>query len=237
MTATQPASPVTGLIAPADAAARLARLGFLVVNGTHPAAPGGAQLLVAIRSTPTLEHFDPELVQFWSFEHGKGRIAELTPAVPLPFRRPFSWGTIRATDRLEVYNSFLTFGGDLEADRVGPNEFAIVFRSPAPIVRWTGHSQDVDPQAGALGAFFGRMMVPIGDVPGAEERVGALEPVALYAAFLSSVDARLGGSATLTHGNDDPAAVFVSEVHRVRVGWPAEWARGAALATELGLVG
>ncbi len=55
-----------------EAAARLARLGFLVVNGSHPEATGSAQLLVALRSQPTLEHFDPEWVEHWVSSAGQG---------------------------------------------------------------------------------------------------------------------------------------------------------------------
>ena len=33
----------------------------------------------------------------------------------MPLERPFSWGTIRVVDRLEVFNSFLTFGGTVRA--------------------------------------------------------------------------------------------------------------------------
>src|SRR5450759_4071447 len=46
-----------------EAAERLARLGFVVVNGSHPEETGTAQLLIALRSRPTQEHFDAELVE------------------------------------------------------------------------------------------------------------------------------------------------------------------------------
>ena len=226
-------APVHGPISVPEAAGRLGRLGFLVVNGTRPAAPGGAQLLVAVRDQPTLEHFDPELIQHWAFVNGKGRILDVSRATALPLRRPFSWGTIRATDRLEVYNSFLTFGGELEADRVNGHEIAIVFRSPAPIVRWTGHSQEADPQAGEIGAFFARMMVPVDFTSGAEERIGHLAPLELYAAFLGTIDPH--GRSRPDGAADDPAVMFAAEARRIRDADPEAWAAGRTLATDLKL--
>ncbi len=227
---------VTGPVTVPEAAARLARLGFVVVNGTRPAEPGGAQLLVALRDHPTLEHFDPETVQHWEYSQGKGRIVDITRASHLPLHRPFSWGTIRATDRLEVYNSFLTFGGELEADRVDAATVALVFRSPAPLVRWTGHSQSVDPLAGEVGAFFARMMVPIDFVPGTEERVGLASPLELYAAFLESAGRRRVRPQSGAGAADDGTASWLAgEARRIREVAPAAWTTGSALAAELHL--
>jgi len=49
----------------ARSADALRDLGFTLLNSDHPAAPGGSQLLVALRSEPTLRHFDPEALSFW----------------------------------------------------------------------------------------------------------------------------------------------------------------------------
>ncbi len=234
-----PVVPVSGPISISEGAQRLARLGFLVINGSSPATPGGAQLIVALRDQPTLEHFDPEIVQHWDAQRGKGKIVDVTRATPLPVHRPFSWGTIRATDRLEVYNSFLTFGGDLVADRVDAHQVVCVFRSPAPIVRWTGHSQDVDPLAGEIGAFFARMMVPVDFTPGAEERIAALTAVELYAAFLTSVERRRARARHLdpNYADDQVTRILLPEAHRIRNDASAAWAVGTALAEELRLDG
>ena len=58
------------------------------------------------------------------------------------------------------------------------------FRSPAPIERWSGHSQGLDLLTEEIGAFFGRLMVPVDFQPGAEGRLVSATPLALYAAFL-----------------------------------------------------
>ena len=58
------------------------------------------------------------------------------------------------------------------------------FTSRAPIVRWAGHSQGMDPIADEVGAFFARLMVPVDYQPEAEARVAEAGPEALYAVFL-----------------------------------------------------
>ena len=219
----------------AEAAARLERLGFVVVNGTAPGRPGGANLVVALRASPTLAHFDPELVQYWESIAGRGRPVELTRGSHPPLDRPYAWGTIRVVDRLNVFNSFLSFGGTLRVEAVSPTEIVAVFGSPAPIVRWTGHSQEPDPLAGAVGAFFARIRVPIDFEPGAEERIAEASPIALYAVLLQRLERRYAASESLRATHLAWAGEIDREAHRVRETAPAEWEAGLALARDLGL--
>ena len=51
-------------------------------------------------------------------------------------------------------------------------------------MRWGGHSQGTDSLAGSIGAFFGRLIVPVDFTPGAAARIDAVTPRVLYAAFL-----------------------------------------------------
>ena len=170
-------------IDPPSASRLLANWGFLA-EPDLPDRPGPAWLLVAIRPVPTLRHFDPELVEYWVSEKGRGRHATITYETPMPLNRPFSWGLIRVVDRLKVSNEYLTFGGNLAADTV---EDAVVaaFTSPAPLLRRGGHSQVWDPPAEWLGAFFGRLLVAVDYEPGFEALVAAAEPLARYAAFVA----------------------------------------------------
>ncbi len=227
--------PVRGPLSTSEAARHLAHLGFLLVNGSSPAEPGGAQLLAALRVTPTLEHFDPEVLSHWAAVDGRGRVMEITRENPLPIERPFSWGTVRVTDRLGVYNSFLTFGGEMHVGAVGAGTAIAVLRSPTPIVRWTGHSQNVDPLTGEVGAFFARILVPIDFDPGVEERIANLAPTALYAAFLDGMDHRFRTSEELREAHRGVAAWSASESRRVRDGSASDWAAGTAMAADLGL--
>lgn len=217
----------------ADAAGRVERLGFVVVNGAAPGRPGGANLVVALRSSPTQAHFDPELIQHWESVGGRGHLVERTRHSPLPLRRPYAWGTIRVVDRLNMANAFLSFGGTVRAEAVGPAETLVIFSSAAPIVRWTGHSQEPDPLAGEVGAFFAEIKVPIDFEPEAEARVAAATPVTLYAVLLQRLERRNEASESLRTG--DEARAIEREAQRIRESSPADWAAASELARSLGL--
>jgi hypothetical protein len=218
-----------------DAAARVERLGFVVVNGATPGRPGGANLVVALRPDPTLSHFDPELVQYWESAGGRGRPMELTGRSQLPISRPYAWGVIRVVDRLNALNSFLSFGGSLRVEAVGPALTVAVFASPAPIARWTGHSQEPDPLAGEVGAFFAQIRVPIDFQPEAEARIAAAAPVTLYAALLQGLQRRLAGSETARAAELGWGEGIDHEAARVHQTWPVEWEAAGALVRDLGL--
>lgn len=218
-----------------EAARHVERLGFVDVNGTAPQAPGGANLVVAIRERPTLEHFDPERIEYWVDAGGRGQMAEITGKTALPLERPFEWGTIRVVDRLEVFNSFLTFGGRLRAVALDPTTTLVVFSSHAPILRSTGHSQQVDLSTGEVGAFFARMRVPVDFTPGAEQRVAGASSMTVYGAFHASVEARFGASEDLRAAHPGFWAWCGRERHRLAAQFAADWEAGHALAHQLGL--
>ncbi|HZL33391.1 MAG TPA: hypothetical protein VFC81_05340, partial [Verrucomicrobiae bacterium] len=62
---------------PASAAPALADLGF-IASSDPPDRPGPAYLLVAIREKPTLLHYDPESIDYWVSEGGRGTARTLT---------------------------------------------------------------------------------------------------------------------------------------------------------------
>ncbi len=218
-----------------EAAHHVENLGFHDVNGTAPGAPGGANLVVALRERPTLVHFDPERVEHWVTDAGRGRPAELSRDTAVPLERPFAWGTIRVIDRLGVFNSFLTFGGTLRAAARDPATTLAVFASHAPILRSTGHSQAVDLSTGEVGAFFARMRIPIDYTPGAEARIAEATPIELYAAFHASIEERLARSEELRETHPQFAAWCRQERQRLATLFGPEWATGQGLAAALGL--
>jgi len=174
------------------AAALLAELGYRLVDPE----PGGGDdnhLLVALRDAPTGRHFDPEVVAYYA---PTGQVAALrTLDRASATRRDWRddralWGQVHVIDRIPVENRFLTFGGTLRLAEVDATLTVVDLWSPAPIVRWGGHSQATDPLAEAMGAFFGRLIVPVDFVAGAAERIDGLSPEVLYRAFLIDVLAR-----------------------------------------------
>jgi hypothetical protein len=218
------------------AAERLVRLGFVVVSGSHPEDTGAAQLLVALRARPTLEHFDPELVEHWAISAGRGRLVEISRATPLPRRGPYSWGTIRAVDRVDAFNSFLSFGGEVTVAALDADLTMVVFDSPAPIVRSTGHSQGVDPLTGEVGAFFARIKVPIDFVPGAEAIVSKAAPRTLYCAFIQHVRERLAQAQSLRDANRWLTEWSSRESQRMEASANDHWKAAIELRRQLGAI-
>jgi hypothetical protein len=214
-------------LAPASAAALLADLGFSA-SSDPPDPPGPAYLLVAIREAPTLHHYDPETVEYWVSEAGRGVARTLTRKTRLPIETDFSWGPIRIVDRLHVTNAYLAFGGRLSADVIDGVVVA-VFTSPAPLLRRGGHSQGWDQGADSVGAFFSRFLLAVDYAPGFEGRVARADPLARYVAFLADGLARYRASPRLRDEQPQLWTLLQAEERRLQTSHPSEWADGEAL--------
>jgi hypothetical protein len=213
-------------IAPQAAAPLLEHLGFLA-SPDLPDRPGPAYLFVAFRDIPTLRHYDPESLEYWTTAAGRGVRREVTRATPVPLATDFSWGLIRIVDRLHVTNEYLTFGGNLVADRVDDAVVAAL-TSPVPLLRRGGHSQAIDPGADAVGAFFGRLLLAIDVVPGFEQTTTEADPLTRYAAFL--IDARdRYNRGRLSETEPELVSLLRAEAHRVEREAPDAWAAGARI--------
>jgi hypothetical protein len=219
----------------AAAVGLLAELGFTLVNGDDPAAPGGANLLVALRATPTRRHFDPETISSWRFAAGRGQLMTIERATSVPAEQPFSWGRIRIVDRLAVENDFLAFGGLVRVADPAPDLRVVAFHAPAPILRWAGHSQGLDWLTDEVGAFFARLMVPIDFRPGAEALVGAATPEALYAAFVQDAWRRFAATQAERAAEPELAIWARREGHRLERVMPRAVEEGRQLRIALGL--
>ena len=207
------------------AAALLADLGFTLIDSQRPGT-GGSHLLAAFRDTPTRRHFDPELVRCYTPSGSRAAvtIVDRANALAAPERRVL-WGHVHVVDRLAVENRFLTFGGRLRVARAAADLHVLDLWSPGPIVRWGGHSQGADRLAGEIGAFFGRLIVPVDFTPGAEARIDAASPATIYAAFLIDLGVRLAASRLHLRGEPDTLEMWLSaERARLRsdaVAWTA----------------
>jgi hypothetical protein len=225
----------------ADAADALRDLGFTLLNSDRPAAPGGSQLLVALRDRPTLRHFDPELVTCWVAVGGRGRALTIDRTVQ-PGERQILWGHVHVIDRLAVENRFLTFGGQLRIRDVNRTLRVVEHVSAGPVVRWGGHSQGFDDLAGEIGAFFGRLILPVDFAAGGEARLSTEPPENLYAAFLRDTAARRREAAQRRRSlhddleRDDPVGRWLSaEIARIRERHRTWWEAAGRLLDDLDL--
>ena len=228
------AAPTAGWAAPAAAALR--DLGFTLLHSDRPSAPGGSQLVVALRDRPTLRHFDPEQLTCWVAASGRGVALPIDRHTPAG-ERPVLWGHLHVVDRLAVENRFLTFGGTLRIADIDPGFRVVQHVSPGPVVRWGGHSQGSDALAGEIGAFFGRLIVPVDYVPGGEARLAAEAPEHLYTAFLRDMVARRReATRRLDPDRDVQIRSWMSaEIARIRAAHPGWWGAAGRLLDDLDL--
>ena len=220
-----------------EAAALIRDWGF-VAHADLPNEAGDAYLLVAIRDQPSFTHFDPEQVEFWVNRgpagHERGTRQTIWRTSKLPISIPFSWGTIRIVDRLGISNEYITFGGDLEAvDQAGLT--LCIFRSPAPLLRRGGHSQESDPGSFDFAGFFGRVMIAIDYVPGFEALAATTSPLGRYAACVAHFATRYSHSADLRAARPELWNLVRSEQARLSRDQAAAWAEGRAFREAAGL--
>ena len=224
-------APIVGAPDPWSAAPILANWGFLA-EPDLPDRPGPAFLLVALRDRPTFRHFDPERVEYWVTEAGRGVRHSVTRGSPMPLDQPFSWGPIRIVDRLGVSNEYVTFGGTLQAAEVDAMTVAVL-TSEVPLLRRGGHSQGWDDGASTLAAYFGRLLLAVDVKPGYEARAAAATPATRYAAFIDDLVARYRSSAALRDHDPTMWRLLRSEATRIQDQDPEAWARRIDLRWEV----
>ena len=220
-------TPPGGVLTPEEAASVMGDLGFLVVPGV-PGRDSTAYLVVAIRERPTLAHYDPESVLYWTHQGTHDGPTMIDRSAHLPIDMPFSWGSLRVTDRLGVANEYLAFGGRLTAGRVGDARVA-VFATPGPMIRRGGHSQGWDPGAAHLAAYFGRLRACLGRDPRLDALVTGMSPLARYSAYLAGVIHGFAEAPALAADRHAELRHLRSEAERLRRDHPDAWSAGARL--------
>jgi len=219
-------------IDPGEGRQLIDRLGFLHVPGA-PFAPPPAYLIVGIRPRPTLEHFDPQVIEYWHSFATRGMPATLDWMTRAPAVSTFSWGPIRIVDRLGIFNEFLGFGGSLETRRVDEVRVC-VFRSDAPIVARGGHSQAREFESNEIAIFLARLRAAADPRGVLETRLAGMSPTEIYAAFVASRLATIGAGDRLADWRRADRLILLRERRRLRDQTPAAWSTGSDLACELG---
>jgi hypothetical protein len=214
----------------------LSNLGFELIEPDHSSGEETSHVIAALRPKPTLHHFDPETIDYWITDGARGRAARLDREARFPLVADYAWGRITMTDRLGVKNEFLSFGGTMRAQMTDETTVMVDFSSHAPILRWSGHSQSIDPLAAEVGAFFARIKVPIDFVPGAEALVAKATPRTLYCAFIQFVRERLSEAHTLREANRWLAEWSSRESRRMESVANDHWLAAAELRRHLGAI-
>jgi hypothetical protein len=214
----------------------LVNLGFDLIEPDRSNGAATTHLLAALRPVPTLKHFDPEEIAYWTTEASRGRAGKLDRDSHYPIDSTYAWGRITLTDRLGVNNQFVSFGGALRAEAAAGGVVLIDFSSHAPIFRWSGHSQGLDPLTAEVGAFFARMKVPIDFVPGTEALVAAATPSTLYCAFVQYANERRRKARSVSDANRELADWSASESVRLEAIAADHWKAAQELRRHLGLI-
>ena len=217
------------------AAELMADLGFVAFRSQSTDAIPDSSLVAIIRDSPTRRHFDPEVVTYWAMSAGRGQLDAIDRDTALPIARRYNWGRIRLTDRFHAKNGFASFGGELMADRIGPDARIVIFCSPAPIVRLRGHSQLQDRLADEIQSFFARVTPRLWTSRSEEAMVASAAPDALYSAFLIDAHNRLSSASSDDEEQVDIYRNVVRELDLFRRHRPAAVETGARLIRRLGL--
>jgi len=223
---------VRARLGPDEGRELLHELGFLHVPGAFGSA-GASYLFVALRPRPTLQHFDPERVDYWASAAGHGQPAEIAWSGREAAVSDYSWGMIRVVDRVNAANPFASFGGNLLVARL-PDVKICVLRSDAPILACGGHSQRWQPGAREAAAFIARLRAAADPRASLEAELCDLSPVARYAAFVHDSLERIKRS--MQNSDEWPAeqrVVLERERSRLRADHAPDWAAGVDLAVRL----
>jgi hypothetical protein len=218
------------------AANKLESLGFELLEPDHTRGDETSHMVAALRPKPTLQHFDPDYVDYWTSDGVRGRAAKLTREDRLPIAGEFEWGRITLVDRLGVENGFLSFGGTLRAQLTADGTVYVDFASNAPILRWAGHSQSTDPLSAEVGVFFARLKVPIDFVPGTEALITKAAPRTLYCAFIQYEKDRLTQIHSFREANRWLADWTIRESQRQEAAAKDDWQAAIALRRQLSAV-
>ena len=168
---------------------RMEKWGYYLLPKPHPHCFGHTGLLVAIRETPTEQHFDPELIHLrLGAKNSVSRLVKLKlkPAFSSP--RHICPGRVVLHDRIDKRVHFFTFGGSLEI--ISASDETIYFlQSPGSILEITGEPRSAPDQlAFELEALLGKYQAKWGsDDNGFACRLTQIEPCQFYLAGLQTI--------------------------------------------------
>lgn len=179
----------------------IAEAGYLLLDPPHSASPGGTRLLIALRQTPTEQHYDPERIDL-SRSDPDGDVAQvrLTLDSLTSGMWPLCAGPVVLRDRFDKRVYFFTYGGTLEIDAQA--EMAIcVLTSSSPIVEMSREPDSVAEQlVTETEALLARMHANWGrNDHGYQQRLVEIDPLELYAATIFHLSESYEKNSPLRH--------------------------------------
>ena len=160
--------------------------GYHLLERLHPHCPGYSGLLVAIRKTPTKQHFDPESIGLCLSEsHQKVGMVKLVLASPFSGVQQICPGRITLHDRIDKRAYFFVYGGTLEA--ISRDETTVYsFQSSAPILAISAGLEGVPEQlASETEAILAKMHAKWGlNDQGFMQHLVQIDPLVLYSATI-----------------------------------------------------
>ena len=173
--------------------------GYHLFDRPHPHSPGHTRLLVAIRETPTKQHFDPESIELYLIEpNQKVGSVKLTLTSLFSGVQQICPGQIVLHDRMDKRVYFFVYGGTLEASF--RNETTIyVIRSPAPILAMSSGLESLPEQlASETEALLAKLYTRSGlNNEGFQYRLTQVDPLLFYEATIRSIPSTYEQSPTL----------------------------------------
>jgi len=168
---------------------KMERWGYYLLPKAHPASPGYTGLLVAIRKTPTGQHFDPESIHLQLRDkNGLANRRILRLESRFVGSRHVCPGDVVLYDRLDKRERFFVFGASLDAVST-PGERVYSLHSPAPILDVTDRLESFPDQlAFEVEAMLAEFQASWGlDDEGFTRQLAHLDPFQFYLASLDAI--------------------------------------------------
>ena len=170
----------------------MARWGYDLSEQPHPRSPGYRRLIVAMRSKPTEEHYDPEAIYFQlcSAQSYPTRTSlQMESSLPAGNGYSICPGQVELSDRVNARRGFFTYGATI--DRGGTSQETVFdIRSPAPILALTGGLDEsiAEQLVSETEALWAKARAQWGtDEGGFTRRLGSISPGILYASTINSL--------------------------------------------------
>ena len=189
--------------------------GYYLLPQAHSHSPGYTGLRIAIRSSPTQLHFDPESIRL-RLRDKTGSANWTTLELESPDRGTLHVcpGRVIVRDRLDKRVHFFTFGGSLDVG-FAPGVIVYSLLSPAPILELTEPEESIPDQlACETEGLMGELQVSWGsNDEGFVRRLAQVDSLQFYLASLHSILLRYSQSQALQECFDD----LYDTLHRERM--------------------